>query len=119
MAISGADGSITRETIHISGNSTTVVRTVSADVTDILLDPERNILMWRPAYSTAPMIDGVALSPTAPWPDHATYAGKCYIGKCDMEIEIIGKPDGLFLDVGLVATLKGGPLSREYALTEH
>jgi hypothetical protein len=100
VAISGADGSITRETIHVSGNRTTVVQTVSANVIDILLDPERNILMWRPSYSTAPRIDGVALSPTAPWLDHATYAGKYYIGKIDMGIEIIGKPDGLYLDLG-------------------
>ena len=56
--------------------------------------------MWRPAYSTVPRIDGVALSPTAPWLDHATYAGKYYIGKIDMGIEIIGKPDGLYLDLG-------------------
>jgi len=98
VAISGADGSITRKTIHVSGTSTTVMQTVSANVTDILIDPERNILMWRPTYSTGPMIDGVALSPTAPWLDHATYAGKYYVGKYDIEIEIFGNPDGLFLD---------------------
>ena len=56
--------------------------------------------MWQPAYSTAPWVDGVALSPTAPWLDYANYAGKYFIRKYNMEIEIIGKPDGLFLDVG-------------------
>ncbi|MCP4290793.1 MAG: M1 family metallopeptidase [bacterium] len=100
LELIGEDGSKTRETIRVSEYDTTVHLNVPAKIDEVVVDPDRDYLLWRPSYSTVPMVNGVHLQATATWLKNSVYAGKYHIEKFDMEIIIIDKDDGLYLDLG-------------------
>ena len=94
------DGTTRREIVSVSDRETTVVRAVPASVADIHVDPDRDHLIWRPAYVAPPAVDGVPLSATAPWVDLAAYAGTYHIEMFSMTIDVVGKEEGLYVDFG-------------------
>ncbi len=100
LDITSEDGSILRETVELSEHSTSVRLAVPTAVTDVVIDPDRDFLLWRPSYSNVPMAGGVPLAPTAQWLDNSVYAGSYHIEKFGMDIVIFGKDDGLYMDLG-------------------
>jgi hypothetical protein len=94
------NGTTHREVVSVNGQTTAVVRAASTVVSDIIIDPDRDYLIWRPAYAAPPEVDGVPLSATAPWVDIASYTGTYHIEMFGMKVDIIGKGDELFVDFG-------------------
>ena len=92
-------GTTRRETAHVRGRETTIVRAVPTGVADVLVDPDRDHLLWRPAYMAPPSVDGVPLSATAPWVEIPVYAGTYHIDMFNMDTDVFGNEEGLFVNI--------------------
>jgi len=89
------DGTTQQRTIPVSGSVTEVDWKAKAEPVDILIDPDRDHLLWRAAYETPPAVDGITLKETAPWLDPAVYEGTYRIELFSTDAEVFGDSDGL------------------------
>jgi len=60
---------------EVRGRETRITCGVPSTVLGVEVDPDRDVLLWRPAYEAPPVVEGVELSPTAPWMRPEVYAG--------------------------------------------
>ena len=94
------DGTTRREIASLSDRQTKMVHKVPTGVIDVLIDPDRDLLLWRPTYTEVPSVDGVPLSATADWMDPSAYVGTYHIEMFQMNISVFANEKGLFVDVG-------------------
>jgi hypothetical protein len=60
---------------EVRGRETRITCGEPSTVLGVEVDPARDVLLWRPAYEAPPAVEGVELSPTAPWMSPEVYAG--------------------------------------------
>jgi len=94
------DGTTRRDTATVRERETTIVRTVSTGLAEVRVDPDRDHLLWRPAYTAPPSVDGVPLPAMASWVEIPAYAGTYHIEMFNMDVEVFGSEDGVFVDIG-------------------
>jgi len=94
------DGTTQREAVRIHGRETRTVLSLPTKLSSVTLDPDRDLLIWRPAYAAGPSVDGGVLPPTADWVDSATYVGAYAIEMLGQTVEIRTDERGLWVLIG-------------------
>jgi aminopeptidase N len=93
------DGSTQRETVQLHGRETGAVLSVPSEISSVVLDPDRDLLIWRDSYIAAPVVNGTVLSATASWVDPAVYAGTYEIEKFGITAEVFSNDRGLWVRI--------------------
>lgn len=94
------DGTVEQNTIRLKEHLTEVAWPAKKNVSDIRIDPDRNLLLWREAYAVPPSVDGVVLASTADWMVEANYEGDYWIEAFKSNVEVFRRQGGLFLELG-------------------
>ena len=100
LKLAAEDGSTRRETVHLNGRETNGEFSVPSGLSSVELDPDRDVLIWRPSYIAAPTIDGTQLSATAEWLDPAVYAGTYDVAALGQTVEVFSNERGLWARIG-------------------
>ena len=94
------DGSTKRERVVVSEMESRFSVTTASAISAITLDPDRDLLIWRPAYDAPPSVDGVALAAMAPWVDVSVYEGSYFMEAFQMTARIYGENEGMWVQAG-------------------
>jgi hypothetical protein len=95
-----ADGSTRRERISLTGRDTNAIVETAQSISGITLDPDHNLLLWRPGYEAGPMVDGEPLPPTAEWVETSAYLGTYRIEMLDQTVEVTADNGRLWVRIG-------------------
>ena len=85
---------------EIRGRDTKLVVEVPAPVVGVELDPDRELLLWRPAYEAPPRVSGIELSPTASWLTPEAYVGTYELAEFGERSEVYVSGDELWARSG-------------------
>ena len=94
------DGSKKRERVGVSGMDSGLSVATPSSISAITLDPDRDLLIWRPAYDAPPSVDGVALVAMAPWVDVSVYKGSYFVEALQETARVYGGDEGLWVQAG-------------------
>ena len=90
------DGSTKRERVDVRGRESKISVTAVVPVTAVTLDPDHDLLIWRPDYDAPPKVGDLALSAVAPWVDVSVYEGSYYMVAFNMTSDVYGNDEGLW-----------------------
>ena len=94
------DGAVRRKEIQLSSRATRMKISVPSGLAEVKVDPDRDLLIWRPTYIETPEVDGVHLSATAEWVDPAVYKGNYTIEKLGQTVEVFSNEKGMWVRIG-------------------
>ena len=94
------DRTTKRERVGVSGMESGLSVATPSGISAITLDPDRDLLIWRPAYDAPPSVDGVALVAMAPWVDVSVYEGSYFMEPLQETARVYGGDEGLWAQAG-------------------
>jgi hypothetical protein len=100
VEIAFANDTTRRKRLQVKERETSFALEAPASVSAVTLDPDRDLLIWRPAYEEGPSVDGVRLAATAPWVDPSIYLGTYEMTELDLQVEVYSTDNGMRVRVG-------------------